>query len=687
MREISIPNVIKYLAERGDFLRIVEALFKDVIGPLEVDTLFLLQISAENDRIHNIAQVESTSLGEEESEEQDVAKLFFNDIPFPSPLFTGVVSEYDNEDGHFAFMPVYMRNETAMYVSSRSKEPLDAEQTRVMSVITLIVQNIAGRMNFEDSLKMTHHVLENIFDIVPVGLMVIDKAQIKVNIMNTFATHSDAVQSAIGIGLKQYYANGQSSIDEIFEPETGAWFDVRFEEITWISGEKVTLATAIDVTQKVKNQQRIEYQANNDYLTGLFNRMKCERDLDMIVRESAKTGDRGVVIFLDLDNFKQVNDGLGHNYGDVLLQEVSNSLTEIPQIANSCYRMGGDEFVIIIKPSVFKEITQIVETVSNRFNMPWKLMEVEYYCTMSMGLAIFPDNGVVSTDLIKKADYAMYEAKKGGKNRYEWYAAVAPDDESDRKELEDDIKAEISGGCGNLELYYQPVVDSDGALRGAEALLRLKSDKYGLMLPETFIPIVEYLGLVSYVGDYVFEHACETLKKWNDIIPDFSMHINIASVQLMSGRAVEDFMEVIEEVGVNPDNIVLDISENAQFRDEDRAFQTLDILRAHGVKISLDDFGTGNLSLSLLRKLDAYAVKIDGSFINNAENDKYKNSVIKTICGLSKELGFKVCFEGIENEHQNSFAKSCEADLLEGFYYGDALTLERFEKEWLSNKR
>ena len=218
--------------------------------------------------------------------------------------------------------------------------------------------------------------------------------------------------------------------------------------------------TAVDVTQKKKNQQKIEYQAHNDFLTGLYNRMKCENDLRHIVRKAVRDKEKGAVLFMDLDDFKHINDGLGHQYGDVLLQQVAAGLQGIAGIRGHCYRMGGDEFVIIILPQYFNIWEKIVKNIIAMFRKPWYLMETEYFCTMSMGVAFFPDDGTEVDDIIKTADIAMYEAKKAGKNQYSIYDNTSSENVSKRLDIENNMRQAVASEIQEFLVYYQPVVDA-----------------------------------------------------------------------------------------------------------------------------------------------------------------------------------------------------------------------------------
>lgn len=578
-------------------------------------------------------------------------------------------------------LPVYIRDKAVMYVAAVKENMTDEDKTEFAKKL-LLLQNVVTIGNFSDSLAASYKVMEDALDRVPVGVAVLDKDSRKVLFLNSVAAQSESVQNVMGEALKLYTDTGKQTLEDIYDNSSGLWYDVNFSNLRWINGENVLVCTTIDVTQKIRNQQKIEYQANNDYLTGLFNRMKCERDLDELLK-NMKPGEKGCVVFLDLDNFKQVNDGLGHQYGDVLLQEIALSLQETDGIKNSCYRMGGDEFVIIVKPWYFSMITEIVDKISKRFNDIWHIMDVDYYCTMSMGIAMFPDQGQTVEELIKKADFAMYEAKKGGKNRFLWYTKEDEERKCVNNEFRDSIKELVGDDCRDFDINYQPVVDKNGSLYGAEALVRINNGNLGKLLPAEFLPTAEYLGIMNHIGHYVFAKAVKTLRKWNETHPDLKMFINMAPTQLMMPKAAENIMTVVNQSEVNPENIYCEISEKTEFSDEKMALATLEILNAYGINISLDDFGSGKMSLEFLKDSHASMIKFDNSLIRKGGNDGVGMTILHSLTEIADILDIDIAFVGIEDEDKNNMALNAGADYLEGFYYGEALPKDKFEAKWL----
>ena len=677
MQRRELTQFIKYLSGSGDFIETVKAIYLDNIECVDADRLYLLQMDEAGTHAETIITLDRNS--------------GFVDSAYPvtdtssEDYFKNTFVRCDNNGGELAVSPVFLQERIAMYiVAVKDEGELTKEALSYIAQMSIVIQNVATNRNFQVSLESSFNIVQNALDEIPIGVAILDDKEKNILLMNQVALNSTAIQNAMGMGLIRHMETGETYIEEIYEDETGLWFDVGFTDLKWIHGEDVLMCTVIDITQKVKNQQRIEYQANNDYLTGLFNRMKCERDLNEVIKKAVENKERGVLLFLDLDNFKQVNDGLGHQYGDMLLQEIAGAIQSIPQIANCCYRMGGDEFVIIIKPEYFGEITEIVDIISKRFNEPWKLLNVEYYCTMSMGLAIYPEHAVTVSDVIKKADYAMYEAKKEGKNRYRWYTDKDDTDKQKQGEFQDAIKNMVGNEFKDFELHYQPVMDRDGKLMGAEALVRINSGKIGKLMPAEFLPAAEYLGLMNRIGNYVLAKACETLASWNEkISPDFKMFVNIAPAQITMSKACDQIMDIIKSANAIPENVCFDVSERTEFRDERTLSANLEILSAHGVNIVVDDFGSGRMSLAFIKQIKATAVKFDSSFLRDNGQDTYNKAIAATVSALSSELGLKIGYVGVETEAQKNFAIDSGADFLEGFYYGETLSQDEFEKKWI----
>lgn len=507
------------------------------------------------------------------------------------------------------------------------------------------------------------------------------------------ASHVTQVRETIRECLEEVFQNKDISGHigtpmERYNTESGLWFEVRFSELKWIDGSDVVVATAADITQKKKNQQKIEYQAHNDFLTGLYNRMKCEVDLRKVIRRTEKAGLKGAVLFLDLDDFKHINDGLGHQYGDILLQQIAAGLTGIPGLRGHCYRMGGDEFVIIIEPEIYNELGKIVTNIKTLFNKPWYLMETEYFCTMSMGIALFPDNSVDVHEITRMADVAMYEAKRSGKNGYAYYSSEVENSTAKRLDIENSMRQAISNEINEFVVFYQPVVNVNTQMcTSCEALVRWDSKALGFMGPGEFIPLAEYLGLITSIGDYVLEEACRRCKIWNDNgHPDFYINVNLSVVQLLQKDVVENIKRILDKTGVNPKNIVLEITESFAINDMQRVMEIITGLKKLGPRIALDDFGTGYSSLNYIKQLPLDIIKVDKTFIDDIVEDDYAQAFVKLIVDLSKTIGTKIVVEGVEHKEQFELLKSLGVDYIQGYYFGKPVPANIFEEKNLEGR-
>lgn len=474
---------------------------------------------------------------------------------------------------------------------------------------------------------------------------------------------------------------------ELYIEEEDRWFDVHQTEIRWVDKRMVDLYTVYDITETKRYQQKIEKQINNDFLTGLYNRMRCEQDLEAQIVQAKKNNGEGALLYMDLDDFKHINDGLGHQYGDVLLKAISHSLQRIPGIESTCYRMGGDEFIVIITDTNFCMVDRILRDIREIFEKPWFLKGADYYCTMSMGIARFPSDGDTVQELIKKADLALLEAKKAGKNRYEFYNEEADGASFKRLDLEKNMRNATMNACDEFEVYYQPIVDvskPDNPCMGAEALIRWNCESLGFISPTEFIPLAEYLGLINPIGDHVLLQACRHCKKWNESgHPEYKVNVNLSVVQLLRNDMADRVREVLEETGLNPWNLTLEVTESLAINDMTRMKQILGQIKELGVRVALDDFGTGYSSLNHIREMPIDVIKIDRCFIEDLGKDEFADAFVKIVCELAAVIGMNVCVEGVEHDRQYEILKKMQIQMIQGFYFDRPMRAEDFEKKYV----
>ena len=553
-----------------------------------------------------------------------------------------------------------------------------------------LLQSILNGKTQKASLKGMRSVLETALDSVCCAVYVTDKATGEVLFINRalkseFA--SELKENTFPALLAQGMETGkEGQVCEIFHVLKNCWYDLIYREIVWVDGRRAIVHSLYDITDKKLYQKRIEQQAYTDFLTGLYNRMCCEKDLARQIDEAKKSGEKGALCYLDLDDFKHINDGLGHHYGDVLLKAISHSLQRIEGIENTCYRMGGDEFVIVIPPTSFARFDGILKDIQEIFSKPWFLKNADYYCTMSMGIVTYPDAGDSVADLIKKADIAMYEAKKTGKNRVARYSEGTDTVSGKRLNMEKNMRDAAVEGYKEFEVYYQPIIDIQGdgvQCAGAEALIRWNSEKLGFIPPSEFIPLAEYLGLINPIGNFVLLEACKACKEWNDRgFVDYKVNVNLSVVQLLQNDIVEIVERTLKQTGLEPRNLTLEVTESLAINDMERMKGILNGIKALGVKLALDDFGTGYSSLNHIREIPFDVIKVDQSFVKGLAADAYSQSFIKMVAELADTLGMSICVEGIETEEQFKTLQGMKVKYIQGYYFDRPMQKMNFQGKY-----
>ena len=363
---------------------------------------------------------------------------------------------------------------------------------------------------------------------------------------------------------------------------------------------------------------------------------------------------------------------------------ISMKLQEISEIEKRCYRVGGDEFIVIIEPEIRDKASDILKRIKDMFASPWYLNGTEYYCTMSMGIVEFLGDSQDVNDLIKKADIAMYDAKRGGKNQCVYYNSGEDITIEENLNLEKNMRYAVSIGCNEFEIYIQPIVNmKTEKCIGGEALVRWNSGKLGFMSPGQFIPMAENLGLITPIGEYVLKQACMVYKKWSDMGHDMRLNVNLSIIQLLRPDVVDTISEIMEKTGVKRSNMVLEVTESLAINDMGRMKEIIKDIKKLGVRIALDDFGTGYSSLNYIKKMDMDIIKVDRTFIKDIVDDDYAQAFIKLITELSAVLNAEVCVEGVETIEQLQTLKSTNVSMIQGFYFGRPMPVSEFEEKFV----
>lgn len=591
-------------------------------------------------------------------------------------------------------LPIEINGKVAMYVNLIDYEQdkkWEKETVTFLKDMVKIMRSILLRKITKNSIASSYASLEAILENVGSGIYVTDKETNEILLVNQILRETFSKEISEG-SLKKLFSksvkmNERADYSELYYPRKKHWYDLHYTDIVWVDGRNVSLCTVYDITDKKLYQQKIEMQANNDFLTGLHNRMRCEYDLEKYIKDVKAIGGKGALLYLDLDDFKHINDGLGHQYGDILLQEIAHSIQKIPEIKSNCYRMGGDEFIILITKEYYHNMGKILDNISEIFSEPWQLKGAEYYCTMSMGIVRFPQDGDTVHDLIKKSDIAMYDAKRHGKNGISYYDEDAGKSSYRRLDLEKNMRDATANGCKEFEIYYQPIIDiqkEKSRCVGAEALIRWNNKKLGFISPVDFIPLAEYLGLINPIGNYVLREACLECKAWNDSgYPGYKVNVNLSVVQLLQNDIVETISNAVNISGINPSNLTLEVTESLAINDMNRMKKILKKIRDLGVRIALDDFGTGYSSLNHIKEIPLDVIKVDRSFIQDIVEDEYACSFVKMIGELAGTIGVNTCIEGVESEEQYQLLKNMKISMIQGYYFGEPMKGKDFEKKYI----
>ena len=595
-------------------------------------------------------------------------------------------------------IPIFIGGVVTMYIcfnECKSEKVWDIEDVKFTNNAAKVIQSILVRRIQKNSLASSYASLEAILDNVGSAIYVKDIETKKMLFANKMlktvfdqeyrdGTLDELFESGRPVGSK----GGTFEINSILR---NRWYDLHYTYINWVDGRQVVLCAVYDITDKKIYQKKIEQQAYTDFLTGLYNRMCCERDLAWHIDNAKKNNLLGGLLYLDLDDFKHINDGLGHQYGDVLLKSISHSLQKIEGIQKTCYRMGGDEFVILIPSEHYPRISLILDEIKEIFNKPWFLKDADYYCTMSMGVVIFPEDGDSVQNLIKKADIAMYEAKKSGKNRVAYYSDSISTMSNKRLDMEKNMRDATVAGYKEFEVYYQPIIDiqkQGSPCTGAEALIRWNNSELGFIPPSDFIPLAEYLGLINPIGNYVLKEACLACKDWNENgYPNYKVNVNLSVVQLLQPDIVDIVAETIAETGIAPKNLTLEVTESLAINDMERMKEILGNIKKLGVRIALDDFGTGYSSLNHIREIPLDVIKVDQSFVTDLAEDQYSQAFIKMIAELATSIGVSICVEGIETVEQKNVLEGMKVRMIQGYYCDRPMKREEFEAKYMPDKQ
>ncbi|MES2072108.1 MAG: EAL domain-containing protein [Pseudomonadota bacterium] len=441
-----------------------------------------------------------------------------------------------------------------------------------------------------------------------------------------------------------------------------------------------------DITQRKAAEEEIRNLALYDFLTRLPNR-RCLMDrLQQALSASARSGRQGALLFIDLDNFKDLNDTLGHNMGDLLLQQAAQRFTSCVRESDTVARLGGDEFVVMLENlcesshEAAEQVKVVGEKILVTLNQAYLLGEHQFNCTSSIGATLFLGHSENVEDLLKQTDLAMYQAKAAGRNTMRFFDPNMQAVVTARTALDADLRQALQQS--QFQLYYQPQVDGTGRLTGAEALIRWHHPQRGTVSPAEFIPAAEESGLILPLGQWVLETACAQLVSWaaRADTAHLSIAVNVSPRQFRQADFVGQVLAMLDRVGTDPYKLKLELTESLLLDDVEDTIAKMMALKARGVGFSLDDFGTGYSSLSYLKRLPFYQLKIDQSFVRNILSNANDAAITKTIVALAQSMGMAVIAEGVESVEQRNFLADQGCHAYQGYLFGRPLPPEAFKQ-------
>ncbi len=444
------------------------------------------------------------------------------------------------------------------------------------------------------------------------------------------------------------------------------------------------VGTSYDITERKFAEDKIEQLAYRDELTNLANRRLLLDRLNHEINVAARHKVYGAVLYLDLDRFKNLNDALGHPIGDELLRQVARRLIQLVRAEDTVSRLGGDEFVIML-PATNKNLKKagveagsVADKIKEHLAEAFDLHGYQYFLNTSIGIVIFPEAEEGADDVLKHADSALYRAKEEGRNTSRFYKPAMQQDADARLQMEKDIRHALHND--ELSLHYQPQVDINGHVTGAEALLRWQHPQRGMVPPDEFIPLAEDTGLILDIGRWVLKQASLQLAEWHNMgaCPNSrSLAINVSPRQFHQAGFVEEIIDMISAAGISASCIELEITEGLLMDRLGDVVDKLTQLREYGVRIAIDDFGTGYSSLSYLKTLPLDKLKIDQSFVRDITTDSNDAAIVDTIIAMSKHMDLNVIAEGVETQEQLDFLHSKGCEVFQGYYFSKPVVAEQ----------
>lgn len=445
------------------------------------------------------------------------------------------------------------------------------------------------------------------------------------------------------------------------------------------------IGLSMDITDKKQAEEKLLHQAYFDELTGLGNRNYLMENLAKSLSAASRHSHYNALLFFDLDNFKIINDSLGHHTGDILLKEIGNRLKELVRSEDTVARLGGDEFIVILNDlgmdqrSADAQAHDTAEKIRKKLALPYELGEQEQHVTMSVGISMFPNHDNDVHDILKHADIAMYRAKESGRNTVRFFMPSMQKETEERLLMQNMLRYALPNK--QFTLHFQPQYNHEGNIIGAESLLRWQHPSQGMIAPTRFIPVAEESGQIIDIGAWVLRETCKTLKRWQDLgINGITLSANVSPRQFHQATFVEQVLGIVTETGVDPHYLELELTESLLIEHLEDVTAKMTTLKQHGIRFAIDDFGTGYSSLAYLKRMPLDRLKIDQSFVCDVTTDPSDALIVEAIIAMATHLQLEVIAEGVETEEQLQFLQKRGCFMHQGFYFSRPLDREQFER-------
>ncbi|MFZ2725308.1 MAG: bacteriohemerythrin [Methylococcaceae bacterium] len=621
------------------------------------------------------------------------------DAQYSDVELISLLKQYLEQDVRIQFETRHRHKDGDIFDVEVSSFPLQLDGKRVLFNSS---RDITQRKHIEQQLRIAATVFES-----QEGMMVVDINQSILRVNQAFTDITGySPEEVIGKNprILQSGRHGQDFYAEVWVSinNTGRWqgelwnrrkngeLYPQYLHITAVKNQNGMIShyvgTLIDITLKKAADQEIERLAFYDPLTNLANRRLLQDRLKLALASSHRSGKQGALLFIDLDNFKSLNDTLGHDVGDLLLQQVAQRLLANNRETDTVARLGGDEFVVMLENlshHALEAATQadtIADTILNDFNQPFHLTEnLIHLNTASIGVTLFNGHLQTEDELLKHADIAMYQAKSAGRNTIRFFDPQMQKIITARVLLENELRAALKHW--QFQLYYQIQVDNCYRPLGAEALIRWHHPQRGLLPPSEFIALAEDTGLILPIGDWVLETACKQLKAWqqNPLTRELVLSVNVSAKQFFQSNFVQRVQAIIECYAINPALLKLELTESMLLVNVEDTIAIMNTLRELDIQFSLDDFGTGYSSLQYLKKLPLHQLKIDQSFVRDISIDSSDQTIVRTIIVMATSLGLNVIAEGVETQEQLQFLLNNGCHHYQGYLFSEPLSINQFE--------